>query len=195
MFHNISDTVPDRPAVTDDADVHIVKTAIETYETIKNQVVVIGQDVDLLVLPTALTDYMDILMLKEGKGKVNDRKKCKCVRINLRCTTLCKNCRDQSCINTEVLDIAEEDGEEDNDIMYNGLEVPKGTTQEEGKWMIKLSNLRKPKEVQRSAVSFDRPPACKPTKTACLDWPHPINTMEEGTRLRFGDLSCLRTNH
>ncbi|GBO20682.1 hypothetical protein AVEN_89753-1 [Araneus ventricosus] len=59
---------------TDDADVHIVKTAIETYEKIKEQVVVIGQDVDLLVLPTALTpDYMDILMLKEGKGKVKDR--------------------------------------------------------------------------------------------------------------------------
>ncbi|GBO21083.1 hypothetical protein AVEN_123454-1 [Araneus ventricosus] len=59
---------------TDDADVHIVKTAIETYEKIKKQVVVIGQDVDLLVLPNALTpDYMDILMLKEGKGKVKDR--------------------------------------------------------------------------------------------------------------------------
>ncbi|GBN85092.1 hypothetical protein AVEN_149209-1, partial [Araneus ventricosus] len=58
---------------TDDADVHIVKTAIETYEKIKKQVVVIGQDVDL-VLPTALTpDYMDILMSKEGKGKVKDR--------------------------------------------------------------------------------------------------------------------------
>ncbi|GBO24690.1 hypothetical protein AVEN_272654-1, partial [Araneus ventricosus] len=59
---------------TDDADVHIVKTAIETYEKIKKYVVVIGQDVDLLVLPTALSpDYMDILMLKEGKGKVKDR--------------------------------------------------------------------------------------------------------------------------
>ncbi|GBM26914.1 hypothetical protein AVEN_264761-1 [Araneus ventricosus] len=59
---------------TDDADVHIVKTAIETYEEIKKQVVVIGQDVDLLVLPTALTpDYIDILMLKKGKGKIKDR--------------------------------------------------------------------------------------------------------------------------
>ncbi|GBM92516.1 hypothetical protein AVEN_123174-1 [Araneus ventricosus] len=59
---------------TDEADVHIVKTAIETYEKIKKQVVVIGQDVDLLVLPTTLTpDYMDILFLKEGKGKVKDR--------------------------------------------------------------------------------------------------------------------------
>ncbi|GBN25977.1 hypothetical protein AVEN_233846-1, partial [Araneus ventricosus] len=59
---------------TDDADVHFVKTAIDTYEKIKKQVVVIGQDLDLLVLPTALTpDYMDILMLKEGKGKVKDR--------------------------------------------------------------------------------------------------------------------------
>ncbi|GBM25663.1 hypothetical protein AVEN_207444-1 [Araneus ventricosus] len=58
---------------TDDADVHIAKTAIETYEKIKKQVVVIDQDVDLLVLPAALTpDYMDILMLKEGKGKVKD---------------------------------------------------------------------------------------------------------------------------
>ncbi|GBM25929.1 hypothetical protein AVEN_94370-1 [Araneus ventricosus] len=58
----------------DDADVHIVKTAIETYEKIKKQAVVIGQDVDLLVLPTALTpDYMDILMLKEGKGKIKER--------------------------------------------------------------------------------------------------------------------------
>ncbi|GBO42179.1 hypothetical protein AVEN_90358-1 [Araneus ventricosus] len=112
MFHNIFDTVPERPVgntdnlyfildgdslihrvvwpkqetfgdvyttymsyqTTDDADVHIVKTAIETYEKIKKQIVVIGQDVDLLVLPTALTpDYMDILMLKEGKGKVKDR--------------------------------------------------------------------------------------------------------------------------
>ncbi|GBL87993.1 hypothetical protein AVEN_83253-1 [Araneus ventricosus] len=32
------------------------------------------ENVDLLVLPTALTpDYMDILMLKEGKGKDKDR--------------------------------------------------------------------------------------------------------------------------
>ncbi|GBN03997.1 hypothetical protein AVEN_177858-1 [Araneus ventricosus] len=55
---------------TDDAVVHIVNTDIETYEKIKKQVVVIGQDVDLLVLPTALTpDYMDILMLKEGKER------------------------------------------------------------------------------------------------------------------------------
>ncbi|GBM11314.1 hypothetical protein AVEN_13553-1 [Araneus ventricosus] len=101
MFHNIFDTVPERPVgnsdnlyfvldggslihravwpkqetfATDDADVHIVKTAIEIYEKIKKQVIVIGQDVDLLVLPTALTpDYIDILMLKEGKGKVKDR--------------------------------------------------------------------------------------------------------------------------
>ncbi|GBL62156.1 hypothetical protein AVEN_122080-1, partial [Araneus ventricosus] len=59
---------------TDDADVHIVKTGIETYEKIKKQVYVIGQDVDILVLLTALTqDYIDILMLKEGKGKVKDR--------------------------------------------------------------------------------------------------------------------------
>ncbi|GBM09237.1 hypothetical protein AVEN_59220-1 [Araneus ventricosus] len=49
-------------------------TAIETYEEIKKQVVVIGQNVDVLVLPTALTpDYMDILMLKEGKSKIKDR--------------------------------------------------------------------------------------------------------------------------
>ncbi|GBL76209.1 hypothetical protein AVEN_234481-1 [Araneus ventricosus] len=96
MFHNIFDTVPERPVgntdnlyfildggslihrvvwpkqetfATDDADVHIVKTAIETYGEIKKQIVVIGQDVDLLVLPAALTpDYMDILMLKEGKA-------------------------------------------------------------------------------------------------------------------------------
>ncbi|GBM13280.1 hypothetical protein AVEN_226269-1 [Araneus ventricosus] len=55
---------------TDDADVHIVKTAIETHEKIKKQVVVIGQGVDLLVLPTALIpDYMDILILKEGNDK------------------------------------------------------------------------------------------------------------------------------
>ncbi|GBM10496.1 hypothetical protein AVEN_109300-1 [Araneus ventricosus] len=58
---------------TDDADVCIVKTAIETYEKIKKEVV-IGQDVDLLFSPTALTpDYMDFLMLKEGKGKIKDR--------------------------------------------------------------------------------------------------------------------------
>ncbi|GBM06147.1 hypothetical protein AVEN_265203-1 [Araneus ventricosus] len=152
-----------RSRAADDADVHIVKTAIETYEKIKKQVVVIGQDVDLLVLPTALTpDYMDILMLKEGKeGQASSAilfselprtteaahqhcrrtlhqeqtvcepiqlgmevvnksltpmyttkgpapakivslitcgcnkgcgEKCKCVRTNLRCTTLCKNC-------------------------------------------------------------------------------------------------------
>ncbi|GBN36342.1 hypothetical protein AVEN_222182-1 [Araneus ventricosus] len=59
---------------TDDADVHFVKTAIETHEKIKKQVVVIVQDVDLIVLPTDLTpDHMDILMLKEGKGKIKDR--------------------------------------------------------------------------------------------------------------------------
>ncbi|GBN98026.1 hypothetical protein AVEN_161106-1 [Araneus ventricosus] len=59
---------------TNDADVHIVMTAIETYEKIKKQVLVIGQDVDLLVLPTAvILDYMDIFMLKEGKSKVKDR--------------------------------------------------------------------------------------------------------------------------
>ncbi|GBM28615.1 hypothetical protein AVEN_72186-1 [Araneus ventricosus] len=58
---------------TDDAGVH-VRVFLETSEKIKKQVVVIGQDLDLLVLPTALTpDYMDILMLKEGKGKVKDR--------------------------------------------------------------------------------------------------------------------------
>ncbi|GBM70398.1 hypothetical protein AVEN_12223-1 [Araneus ventricosus] len=74
MFHNIFDTVPERPVATDDADVHIVKTAIETYGKIKIQVVAIAQDADLLVLPTALTsDHMDILMSKEGKGKVKDR--------------------------------------------------------------------------------------------------------------------------
>ncbi|GBN34350.1 Cyclic nucleotide-gated channel rod photoreceptor subunit alpha [Araneus ventricosus] len=39
----------------------------------KRQVVVIGQDVDLLILPTAFTpDYMDIHVLKEGKGKIKD---------------------------------------------------------------------------------------------------------------------------
>ncbi|GBM71819.1 hypothetical protein AVEN_260552-1 [Araneus ventricosus] len=59
---------------TDDADVHFVKTATETYEKIKKQVVVIGQDVDLFVLLNALTpDHMDILMLKEGKDKIKDR--------------------------------------------------------------------------------------------------------------------------
>ncbi|GBN74981.1 hypothetical protein AVEN_203365-1 [Araneus ventricosus] len=51
----------------------ITKTTIETYEKIKKQVV-IGQDVDILVLLTALTpDYIDIFTLKEGKGKVKDR--------------------------------------------------------------------------------------------------------------------------
>ncbi|GBO36837.1 hypothetical protein AVEN_250629-1 [Araneus ventricosus] len=59
---------------TDDADVHIVNTGIETYEKIKKHVYVIGQDVDILVLLTALTpDYIDTLMLKEGKSKVKDR--------------------------------------------------------------------------------------------------------------------------
>ncbi|GBL91825.1 hypothetical protein AVEN_172749-1 [Araneus ventricosus] len=43
-------------------------------------------------------------------------KKCKCVRTNLRCTILCKNCRDQSCINTEAVDIVEEE-DKDNDII------------------------------------------------------------------------------
>ncbi|GBN29587.1 hypothetical protein AVEN_119822-1 [Araneus ventricosus] len=38
------------------------------------QVVIIGQDVDILVLLTALIpDDVDILMLKQGKGKVKDR--------------------------------------------------------------------------------------------------------------------------
>ncbi|GBN05688.1 hypothetical protein AVEN_107845-1 [Araneus ventricosus] len=59
---------------TDDADVHIVKTGIETYEKIKKQVYVIGQDVDIFVLLIALTPiYIDILMLKEDMGKVKDR--------------------------------------------------------------------------------------------------------------------------
>ncbi|GBN34779.1 hypothetical protein AVEN_92807-1 [Araneus ventricosus] len=59
---------------TDDADVHIVKTTTETYEKIKKQAVVIGQDVDILVLLIALIPvYIDILRLKEGKGKVKDR--------------------------------------------------------------------------------------------------------------------------
>ncbi|GBM26955.1 hypothetical protein AVEN_196896-1 [Araneus ventricosus] len=58
---------------TDNADVHIVKTTIETFEKIKKQVV-IGQDVDILALLIALTPvYTDILMLKEGKVKVKDR--------------------------------------------------------------------------------------------------------------------------
>ncbi|GBM26648.1 hypothetical protein AVEN_15454-1 [Araneus ventricosus] len=43
-----------------------MKTAIETCEKIKKEVVAIGQDVYLLDLLTGLTpDYMDILMLKE----------------------------------------------------------------------------------------------------------------------------------
>ncbi|GBO32008.1 hypothetical protein AVEN_4569-1 [Araneus ventricosus] len=59
---------------TDDADVHILKTGIETYEKNKKQVYVIGEDVDIFVLLTALTpDYIDTLMLKKGKGKVKDR--------------------------------------------------------------------------------------------------------------------------
>ncbi|GBN35027.1 hypothetical protein AVEN_156749-1 [Araneus ventricosus] len=51
-----------------------MKTGTETYEKIKKHVYVIGQDVDILVLLTALTpDYIDILMFKESKGKVKDR--------------------------------------------------------------------------------------------------------------------------
>ncbi|GBO25476.1 hypothetical protein AVEN_269385-1, partial [Araneus ventricosus] len=38
-------------------------------------------------------------------------------------------------------------------------EVPEGTTQQERKWVIKMPTLRKPTGVQRSAVSFGRPPA------------------------------------
>ncbi|GBN67067.1 hypothetical protein AVEN_256509-1 [Araneus ventricosus] len=45
-------------------------------------------------------------------------------------------------------------------------EVPKGTTQEERKLVIKQPTLRKPKGAQQNAVCFDRPPACKPTKTS-----------------------------
>ncbi|GBL87546.1 hypothetical protein AVEN_165158-1 [Araneus ventricosus] len=49
-------------------------TGIEIYENIKKQVYVIGQNVDILALLTALIpDYIDILMLKEGKCKVKDR--------------------------------------------------------------------------------------------------------------------------
>ncbi|GBM72456.1 hypothetical protein AVEN_192791-1 [Araneus ventricosus] len=44
-------------------------------------------------------------------------KKCKCVRTNRRCTTLCKSCRGQSCINTEAIDIVEEEDKEDNHII------------------------------------------------------------------------------
>ncbi|GBO41101.1 hypothetical protein AVEN_37948-1 [Araneus ventricosus] len=59
---------------TDDADVHIVKTTIETYEKIKKYAVVIGQDVDILVLPTALSPVCtDILMLKDWLRVKSDR--------------------------------------------------------------------------------------------------------------------------
>ncbi|GBM44938.1 hypothetical protein AVEN_126360-1 [Araneus ventricosus] len=60
---------------TDDADVHIVKTGIETYEKIKKQVYVIGQGVDIFVLLLAPTPvYIDILMLKEEKIQYKVRK-------------------------------------------------------------------------------------------------------------------------
>lgn len=43
-------------------------------------------------------------------------KKCKCVKANLRCTIMCKNCRGQSCTNTETINIVDDD-EEGNDII------------------------------------------------------------------------------
>ena len=59
---------------TDDADVHIVRTAIDIHEKNKKQDVVVGQDVDLLVLLIALTpDAMDIRMLKKGNSIVKDK--------------------------------------------------------------------------------------------------------------------------
>ncbi|GBL80440.1 hypothetical protein AVEN_208450-1, partial [Araneus ventricosus] len=104
MFYNILVTVPERPVGNTDnlyfvldgdslihrvvwpkqetfGDVYTTYMSYikrhygdETYEKIKKQVYVIGQDVDILVLLTALTpDCIDILLLKEGKGKVKDR--------------------------------------------------------------------------------------------------------------------------
>lgn len=57
----------------DDADMLIVNTAIEEAERNEN-VVVVGQDIDLLVLLLGLTPlHKNIFMLKEGQGSVNKR--------------------------------------------------------------------------------------------------------------------------
>lgn len=40
---------------------------------------------------------------KEGCGR-----RCGCVKADLRCTTMCKNCRGQSCVNVVEIDIEEE---------------------------------------------------------------------------------------
>ncbi|GBM31900.1 hypothetical protein AVEN_183298-1 [Araneus ventricosus] len=42
---------------------------------------------------------------------------------NLRSTTLCKNCRGQSCINSEAIDIVEEDEEDNYIIRHPGYRV------------------------------------------------------------------------
>lgn len=56
----------------DDADVLIIETAIE--ESYKNTTVVIGEDVDLLVILTARTPIdIEIFLLKPGKGKVEQK--------------------------------------------------------------------------------------------------------------------------
>ena len=59
----------------DDADVLIVRTAIEVNENFpSSQVVVIGQDADLLTLLVALTPRnYNITMKKEAQGSVSER--------------------------------------------------------------------------------------------------------------------------
>lgn len=57
----------------DDADVDIVGKAINASQLYR-QVVIVGQDVDLLTLLIALApEDKDILMMKEGKGNVKTR--------------------------------------------------------------------------------------------------------------------------
>lgn len=53
----------------DDADTLIVNEAISLPRGTKKQVVIVGEDIDLLVLMIALTPASsDVLLLKPGKG-------------------------------------------------------------------------------------------------------------------------------
>ena len=61
----------DTHVATDDADLLIVQSAIKKINQYESVVVVVGQDVDLLVLLVAKTpEDKDVLFLKEAQGNI-----------------------------------------------------------------------------------------------------------------------------
>jgi molybdopterin biosynthesis enzyme len=55
---------------TEDADALIINTAISVSSAF-DFVIVVGEDVDLLILLTALSTRSNIYILKPGKGKIS----------------------------------------------------------------------------------------------------------------------------